>query len=50
MAFLHRAFPAKIAVFVKVQRDFDLVAEISEIIAHVSRAFLVVPECSIAAT
>ena len=43
-AFLHRAFPAQKAFFVNVQRDADLVAEISEIIAHLSTAFLAVPD------
>ena len=43
-AFLHRAFPAEIAVVVVVQIDVDLATEILEIMAHVSPAFRVVPD------
>jgi hypothetical protein len=43
-AFLHRAFLAEIAVVVDVQIDIDLATEVLEIIAHVSAAFLVVPD------
>jgi hypothetical protein len=43
-AFLHRALPAEIAVVVDVQIDVDLAAEVLEIVARVSPAFIVVPD------
>ena len=42
--FLRRAFPAKIALFVSVQLDVDLVAVVSEIVSYVSTAFRVLPD------